>query len=137
MPRVAQFLLDTMILSIVVIYTPSDSSKTRAYMWHQLKGELPDGQWIMLGDYNMTESSLDSSRPSPLLNGRQQEAWRLLKTRLDLVDTFSLAHTFKGTQFTQQVVYTLRLDQSRLDKFCLSGKGHWIHSIIQLEHVQA
>lgn len=28
------------------------------------------------------------------------------------------------------------MDQSRLDRFYLSGKGHWLHSIIQLEHVQ-
>lgn len=67
----AQFQLDTMVLSIAIIYAPSDSSRAKAFLWHQLKGVLPNGQWIILEDYNIMESALDSFGPSPLLNGQQ------------------------------------------------------------------
>lgn len=56
-----QFQLETMTISIVVVYAPSNSARTRAYLWHQLKGVLPDGQWVILGDFNMTK------KPSQLL----------------------------------------------------------------------
>lgn len=84
----AQLKLDSFIHSIAIIYAPSDSARARALLWHQLKCTLPDGHWIICGDFSMTKSPLDSSGPSPLLNGRQREAWRLFKTHLDLVDAF-------------------------------------------------
>lgn len=132
----AQLKLDSLILYIAVTYAPSDSARARALLWHQLKGSLPDGQWIICRDFNMTESLLDSSGPSPLLNGRQREAWRLLKTRLDLVDAFPLPRIFLGTRFTHRAVHGIRMDQSRLDRFYISGKGYWLHAILQLKHVQ-
>lgn len=49
----------------------------------------------------------------------------------------SLSNTFIGTRFTRWAIHGHRLDQSRLDRFYLSRKGHWIHSITQLEHIQS
>lgn len=108
----------------------------RAYLWHQLKTELLDGQWIILGDFNMVESPIDSAGPSPLLQGRQLEAWRLLATRFDLTDAYFLPREFIGTRFTRRALHGHRLDQSRLDRFYISDKSHWIHAILSLEHVQ-
>lgn len=59
----AQVKLDETIISTTIIYAPSDSTRARALLWHKLKGELPNG------DFNMIESTLDSSGPSSLLNG--------------------------------------------------------------------
>lgn len=84
----------------------------------------------------MTGDRVDSSRPSPLLNGQQQESWRLLKRGLDLVDAFSLPIVFLGTRFTKGAVHGTRMDQSRLDRFYISDKAHWIHAIVQVEHIQ-
>lgn len=70
----AQFQLDSMIISISIVYAPNDSTRARAYLWHQLKGKLHDKQWTIFGDFNMTEGPLDSSGPTPLLNGSQKEA---------------------------------------------------------------
>lgn len=67
----AQLKLDTIILSVAMVYVSSDSPKAHAYMWHQLKTELPEGKWIIFGDFNMTEIRVDSFGPSPLLQGRQ------------------------------------------------------------------
>lgn len=101
-----------------------------------MKVSLPNGQWILMGDYNMIESPLDSSSPAPLLNGRQREVWHLLSTCLDLVDTFSIPWQFWGTRFTRQVVHGLKMDQSCTDHFYINEQGHWIHAVHTLEHVQ-
>lgn len=48
----AQLKLDSTIISVAAIYAPNDSPRVTTYLWHQLKMELPDGQWILLGDFN-------------------------------------------------------------------------------------
>lgn len=48
----------------------------------------------------MTETPIDSSSPSPLLQGRQLEAWRFLTTWLDLTDAYYMPCKFVGTRFT-------------------------------------
>lgn len=133
----AQLKSDTMTFSIAVIYAPSDSAWEQALLWHQLKGSLPDGHWFIFKDFKMIESPLNSSGPSPLISRRQREAWRLLKTQLDLVDAFSLPKTFLGTRFTRWALHGQRMDQSRIDRFYISDKGHWLHAILKLEHVQS
>lgn len=92
-----------------MVYAPNDLARARALLWHQLEGLLLDGHWIILGNFNMIEKPLDSSAPSPLISGRQKESWRLLKTRLDLVDAFTLLRTFIKTRFTQKAVNGLRM----------------------------
>lgn len=84
----------------------------------------------------MMESPLDSSRPTPLLLGRQLEAWRLLTTRLDLADALHLPCKFVGTRFTCRTVHGQWMDQSHIDHFYASDKGQWIHAILCLKHVQ-
>lgn len=111
----AQLQHENSLISVAVIYTPSDSSRARALLWHKLKGELPNGDWVIVGDFNLTESPLDSSGPSPLLSGCQLEAWWLLKTHLDLVDAFYLPHQFVGTPFTCRAIHGTCMDQLRLD----------------------
>lgn len=66
----AQFQLHTTTLSIAVVYAPSDLVRARTFLWHQLKDELSDSQWVILDDFNMIEEPIDSSGPSPLLSGR-------------------------------------------------------------------
>lgn len=126
---------DSHTISIAVVYAPSDSTRARALLWHQLKGLLLDGQWIICRDFNMSENPLDSSGP-PLVSGRQKEAWRLLKTRLDLVDAFTLPRTFIGTIFTCRAIHRHGMDQSQIDRFYIGEKTHWLHAILKLEHVQ-
>lgn len=93
--------MDRIVISVAVVYAPSDSPREWAYLWHQLKMELPDGQWFIFGDFNMTKQAANSSGPSPLVQGRQLEAWRLLTTRLDLTDAYPLPQKFIRTRFTR------------------------------------
>lgn len=62
----------------------------------------------------MTKFLEDSIGPTPLINDRQLESWRLLKTRFDLTDAYFLPQTFTRTCFTRRSVHGPRLDQSRL-----------------------
>lgn len=106
----AQLKLDTLIIFVVVVYTASDFPRECAYLWHQLKMKLPDGQWIIMGDFNMKKKQIDSSRPTSLLKGKKLEAWRLLSTRLDLIDAFMFPHKSVGTRFTHRVVHGHHMD---------------------------
>lgn len=116
----AQLEIGAMVISIAIIYDPSASPKGRSFLWHQLKALLPDGQWILMGDFNMTKEPRDSSGSLLLIHGGQLETWWLLKTCFDLVDAFPLAKMLVGTQFTRRATHGLRLNQSRLDRFYLS-----------------
>lgn len=97
----AQLGIGDNIVSIALIYAPSASHRERTFLWYQLKAFLPDGQWVLMGNFNMTEDPIDSSGPSPLRVGSQLETWRMLKTRFDLVDAFPITHSFRGTHSWQ------------------------------------
>lgn len=83
---------------VAMFYAPSDSPNAQAYLWHKL--EISYGQWVILGDFNMIEISANSSRPSPLIKGRQLKAWGLLTTHLDLKDAYYLPQKLLGMRFT-------------------------------------
>lgn len=83
----------------------------------------------------MVEHPTDSLGPSPLIQGGQLEAWRIVATRLDLIDAYSLPRKFIDAHLTRQVAHGHRLDQSRLNRFYLSDKAQWLHIILSLEHV--
>lgn len=85
----------------------------------------------------MTEDLSDSFGPTPLLQGRQLEACKLLATRLDLTNAFTIPKIFVGTRFTRREIHEYRMDQSQLDRFYLSNKGQWICKILKLKHVQS
>lgn len=88
-----------------------------------------------MGDFNMTKIAFDSLGPSPLIHGRRLEAWRLLTTRLYLTNAYFIPCNFKGTRFTKREIHQNRLDQSILDRL-INNKAQWIHTILQLEHIQ-
>lgn len=85
---------------------------------------------------NMTKLEEDSSSLSPLLQGREKEAWRLLRSRFDLEDALTLLGTFFGSsRFTRRATHGTHLDQSHLDQFYLGDNGWWLNKIIKLTHV--
>lgn len=51
----AQLEIGSSIISIAIIYASISSSRECTFLWHQLKALLQDGQWIFLGDFNMTK----------------------------------------------------------------------------------
>ncbi|CAM6124990.1 unnamed protein product [Calypogeia fissa] len=69
---------------ILNIYGP-DSSRLRALMWHELKLALSQDNWLICGDFNMTERPEDTTGGHNLLRGREQ-AWRLFALNHDLKD---------------------------------------------------
>lgn len=53
---------------VIGIYAPSRSARKHATLWYQMKLEIPSGNWILIGDFNMVLDPLDSSDPSPIIN---------------------------------------------------------------------
>lgn len=62
----AQVQIETITISIAIIYAPGDSPRARAYIWHQLKTEIPYGQWIIMGNFNMVTTGIIWSLSVPL-----------------------------------------------------------------------
>jgi hypothetical protein len=82
----------------------------------------------------MTESRSDSIGFSPSLQGRELEAWRLLKTRFNFQYAYSIAGKIDGALYTWRRTRGQVLVQSRIDRFYLSDGGWWLDSIKKLQH---
>lgn len=54
--------------NIASIYGPHTTT-TRANLWAALKNHLPNGDWILGGDFNTTEGIDDSTMQASLLQG--------------------------------------------------------------------
>lgn len=84
----------------------------------------------------MTEIDIDSSGPSPLLQGREKEPRRLSRARFDLADSLDILGKFFGSsRYTKRALHGSGLDQSRPDQFYLSDNGWWLGKIVELTHV--
>lgn len=117
-----------------MFYAPRNSPKEQALLWHQLKTDVPLGQWIFLGEKHDQEPC-QFFWSLPATTGPPREAWQLLATRSDLTDS-SLLHQFLGTRFTGRTMHSHWMDQSRIDRFYMNDKAHWIFDILKLEHIQ-
>jgi exonuclease III len=120
-------------VGLASIYAPN-SSRLWATLWEELKTTLPSAQWILSGDYNMTENRSDSTGISPSLQGRELEAWRLFKTRFNLQDAHSIAGKIDGALYTWRRTRGQELVQSRIDRFYISDGGWSMDSIEKLQH---
>jgi exonuclease III len=118
--------------SISNIYAPN-ISLDRLNLWKNLQNTLPRGNWIMAGDYNMTENREDSTSNSPLISGNKLNEWRLLKNRFSLIDVKQLT-SLNGPTYTRRGTLYERQIQSRLDRFYISDQGNWLTSIKELKH---
>lgn len=97
---------------IVSVYAPNIEQE-RASLWNHMKTHLPNSRWIFYKDLNMTKLEYDSTGPSPLLQGYEKEAWRLLQARFDLFDCLDILRKYFGaSHFTQKAIHGTWLDQS-------------------------
>ncbi|KAL3680463.1 hypothetical protein R1sor_023419 [Riccia sorocarpa] len=121
------------IVGVLCLHAPNES-RNRKEVWAWMRTLISTGQWIILGDFNMVESQIDSIGPSPVIRGEEKNTWDLLTGSADLVDARVCATTAKGPLFTRQAWYGNRFDQSRLDRFYMSGGGEWLYHIRSVEH---
>ncbi|KAL3694987.1 hypothetical protein R1sor_008638 [Riccia sorocarpa] len=121
------------VVGVLCLHAPNESRK-RKEVWAWMRPLISDGHWIILGDFNMVENQIDSIGPSPVIRGEEKNMWEVLTGSADLVDARACATTTKGPLFTRQAWYGNRFDQSRLDRFYLSGGGEWLYHIRAVEH---
>ncbi|KAL3689641.1 hypothetical protein R1sor_015950 [Riccia sorocarpa] len=76
----------------------------------------------------------DSVGPSPVLKGEEKQKWDLFAGNLDLVDARLCATMTLGPHFIRQAWHGNRFDQSRLDRFYISGRGEWAYHIRTVDH---
>lgn len=106
----------------------------RATLWNSISADLPIGDWILAGDFNMVLDPTDSSGPSPLIRRHEQERWEILDAYFDLIDSLSLLQCVTGSRYTRKRAHSRCFDQSWLDRFYFKNFGWWPHRIIELQH---
>ncbi|KAL3681754.1 hypothetical protein R1sor_024710 [Riccia sorocarpa] len=121
------------IVGVLCLHAPNESRK-RKEVWAWMQPLIAVGQWIILGDFNMVESQMDSIGPSPVIKREEKSMWEVLLGSVDLVDARSCVTSMKGPLFTRQAWYENKFDQSRLDRFYLSGGGEWLYHLRSVEH---
>lgn len=84
----------------------------------------------------MTKDPRNSSSPSPFISSSLLETWYILKTHFDLVNALPLVQSFSGSHFTRRTTHGDKMDQSRLDRFYLSGNNFWIRVLHNLQHIK-
>ncbi|KAL3681749.1 hypothetical protein R1sor_024705 [Riccia sorocarpa] len=115
------------------IYSPHEGrEKQELYEW--LKNFDLEGEWVILGDWNMVQRRKDTAGPTTLLQGFTQEKWRETEQKWQLQDMFLMSSEQKGPLFTRQVVRGDRLDQARLDRGYITRGGDWISAVKCVEH---
>ncbi|KAL3698381.1 hypothetical protein R1sor_012457 [Riccia sorocarpa] len=120
-------------INFMSIYSPHEGrEKQELYKW--LKNFDLEGEWVILGDWNMVQRRIDTAGPTTLLQGFTQEKWRETDERWQLHDMFLMSSEQKGPLFTRQVVRGDRLDQSRLDRGYITRGGDWISAVKCAEH---
>ncbi|CAM6082401.1 unnamed protein product [Calypogeia fissa] len=129
----AQLEKDGEVFGILSVYGPN-SPRLRALMWHELKQALPRDNWLICGDFNMTERPEDTTGGHNLLRGRELEAWRLFVLKHDLKDALSEMGTVTGSHFTWRRRRGTHLEQSKIDRIYLGEKGWWLGSLTELVH---
>ncbi|KAL3695864.1 hypothetical protein R1sor_009940 [Riccia sorocarpa] len=121
------------VLGIVGIHGPRERCD-RPAAWKWLRELTQEGKWVIIGDFNMVESRVDTIGPSPLMRGAELRKWTMCSNQADLVDTWLVANVSKGPWFTRQAVHGSRFDQSRIDRCYISELGEWVYRIAQEEH---
>ncbi|KAL3679847.1 hypothetical protein R1sor_022803 [Riccia sorocarpa] len=121
------------VVGVISLHAPNDSRK-RKEVWTWMRDLVADERWIVLGDFNMVESQVDSIGPSPVLKQDEKRSWDLCAGRTDMVDARLCATRCLGPHFTRQAWHGDRFDQSRLDRFYLSKRGEWVYHIRSVEH---
>lgn len=74
---------------IASVYVPG-TPRERADLWKLLNNNLPNGNWIIGGDFNFTELAEISTTQSSLLEGDELEEWQAFKCERGLIDAYTL-----------------------------------------------
>lgn len=85
---------------VASIYAPNNPHD-RATLWDCIAMDLPMGDWILTGDFNMVLDPIDSSGPSLLIRGYEQERWEVLDTCFDLIDLLTLLGYVTRSRYTR------------------------------------
>jgi exonuclease III len=128
----AQIQIKSGTIYVAGVYAPNDTL-ARTDFWVKLTDSLPRGHWYVAGDFNMTELHHDSTSISPYLSPSEANKWRLLKMRLDILDSIDTAE-LQGPRFTRSSHLNGRLIQSRLDRIYYSRSQLWNWKLEVLAH---
>ncbi|KAL3693758.1 hypothetical protein R1sor_007409 [Riccia sorocarpa] len=97
------------------IYAPNDA-KDRLEFWRTLKAELPQGRWILGGDWNAVVHSHDSFSTSNVQNEEEALEFQIFCSMMGVRDARDWAKKREGPKFTRAQVRGGRFTWSRIDR---------------------
>lgn len=83
---------------------------------------LPEGNWLLTDDWNMTKHFDDVVGPLAKLHGNKERSWKIALDALDYIDHYLTTTNCKGLVFMRKAVSGIFFDQLRLDRIYSS---HW------------
>lgn len=110
-------------ISIGSMYAPNERAH-RIEMYEWLVNFMHQGNWMLLGDWNMVDLHDDSMGHSAHLHGTKERGWKSLIDLLDLIDLYLTAFRRKYPIFMRQAHSGLCFDQARLDRAYSSNRSN-------------
>ncbi|KAL3687192.1 hypothetical protein R1sor_013501 [Riccia sorocarpa] len=110
-----KFRLEEQEFFVASIYAPNDTAE-RIQFWRRLRSELPQGRWLIAGDWNAVLTSTDSSSTSNVQTGEEALEFHALCNFLGAEDARERAEKRHGPKFTRAQARGGKLTWSRLDR---------------------
>lgn len=72
------------------VHAPNERA-SRKNLWEWMATQPPSGNWVLLGDWNMTEFFDDLAGPSARLHGSEERCWKRMVDKLDIINHYLAA----------------------------------------------
>ncbi len=116
--------------TIVNVYGQCEA-KGRAKLWSDLKDMEIEGEWCLMGDFNMVEARKYKPGPSSILAGSEKVKWDNLCEKWALVDLWTLGPWNSSPGFTYTSLQYANT-ASRLDRCYCSHQADWIPTRVEV-----
>ncbi|KAL3686980.1 hypothetical protein R1sor_013289 [Riccia sorocarpa] len=101
--------------SIASIYAPNDTAY-RVLFWDFLKNELPEGSWVLAGDWNAVSSQIDASSKSAVQGEEESGKFNALCARFGINDAREGALKKEGPRYTRAQIRDKKFTWSSIDR---------------------
>lgn len=72
-------------VNVGLVHAPNERAG-RKDLWEWMVTQLPFGNWVLVGDWNMTKFFDDLAGPSARLHSNEECSWKRMIDKLDLID---------------------------------------------------
>ncbi|KAL3684710.1 hypothetical protein R1sor_002732 [Riccia sorocarpa] len=120
-------------IRIASLHAPYTKEDRKPY-WEWWDLQIDGEDCVLAGDFNYVELPEDSKSKSPLISRAEEQAWKRLVNRTDMIDMYWTTIRTEGRLYTRVAFCGERLDQARLDHFYLTNNCEWCEVVKKVVH---